>query len=112
MNELRKLPNSRKWTRSTRTYIKAWRDLARPIEKMFDVRLDTFDPDFQFSNVTEVNQGWLTRSVSLPVWFVCALHAKIVPSKKGSDKEGLIADITKLKKAQHEKAKARKTYLR
>lgn len=67
------MPDSRTVTSSSAKYVKAWKDLAKPIEKEFDLRLAGFDPDFLFYTK---NDG-LNTSITLPVWFVKRLNEKM-----------------------------------
>ncbi len=55
-----RLPDG-KYTRSSRRYIKAWRDLAKPITKHLGYQVIGFDPGVLFS------RGNGQQSLSLPV---------------------------------------------
>lgn len=68
-------------TTNANHYIKAWRKAARPIEKLFGVKLAAFDPDFSFTKTEPVqdrlgNRSYRTQYVQLPAWFVEALGNK------------------------------------
>ena len=60
--------------RTTAQYLKAWRQLARPIEKAAALRLHGFDPDLLFL-------GKNGESVTLPVWFVERINAALKARK-------------------------------
>jgi hypothetical protein len=54
MREVFRLPNG-KTTVSVRRYIRAWRDVARPIERLTNSKLFGFDPDLSFMQQTPAN---------------------------------------------------------
>lgn len=52
-------------------FVGAWRTLAEPIERTFDLQLVGFDPSFQFRKGNP--HGQYSKVIDLPVWFVQTL---------------------------------------
>ncbi len=57
-------------TKSSRKYIKAWRDLAAPIMKVTGMQIMGFDPGVLFSYEGKT-------SLDLPVWFLKLINEKL-----------------------------------
>jgi hypothetical protein len=68
------LPDGVTSTRNLKAYVRAWRKLARPIEKLFKVKLSGFDPGFSFVQKLKLRKGFMFQSVQLPKWFVKSLQ--------------------------------------
>jgi len=68
------LPDGIHTTRNIKEYVRAWRKLARPIEKLFKVKLAGFDPGFSFVQKLKLRKGFMFQSVQLPKWFVKSLQ--------------------------------------
>lgn len=68
-----RLPNGTT-TKDSKKYIKAWRSLAEPIEKVTGTRAMSYDPNIQFTLLPPkgVDRAW--QSVHLPVWFIELLN--------------------------------------
>lgn len=62
------LPDYTNVTGDIDQYIRAWRDMAAPVERALGLTLNGFDPGFVF--IKGNPQTSTTTSVSLPVWFV------------------------------------------
>lgn len=62
------LPDYKNVTTDIDEYIKAWRDLAAPIEQQLGLTLNGFDPVFNFLKGNPQTNNVTT--IDLPVWFV------------------------------------------
>lgn len=75
------LPQRRTPTTDIDVYLKAWRELAEPIERALGLTLMGFDPSFQFRLGNA--QGAHT-TVDLPVWFVKLLSDTLSKTKEAN----------------------------
>lgn len=73
------LPDYKTVTDDIDVYIKAWRDLAEPIERELNLKMTGFDPVFTFADGNQ--QMPMTKSIELPVWFVRDLSQRLGAQK-------------------------------
>lgn len=68
------LPDYASVTTSIDAYIAAWSEMAEPLERELGLTLVGYDPTFQFRKGPATGPS---TTVSLPVWFVRDINAKL-----------------------------------
>lgn len=81
---MHRLPNG-EYTQFKEIYLRAWQQLAEPVEKLTGYKLESFDPDFQFVDWDAPGQPSVALSARFVVRLVAGIKAR--GSNKAANKE-------------------------